>query len=315
MQKLIITATGLSKSYGTHKAVDDISFSVREGTVFGLLGPNGAGKTTMVRLLNGILRPTGGTAEVMGKDVTTYSDIIRNHCGVQTDTNLYDRLTGEANLSTWGELYGLYGTQLDRRIASLLEMFDLTDKRYTLVGKYSKGMKQKLAIARAVIHNPEILFLDEPTAGLDPEASNDVLVYLKRYVSDAKRTVFLCSHRLEEVETLCSSVAFINKGKLLVSGSVNEIIKSLWRDKYVLVTTANTRPYLVNELNKKGYAFSVEGTVFRIKIRGEQDIPKIIKEIISTDTDIIRVEEEVHTLKDVYFKLIPDNTANQERGV
>ncbi|MGH7455976.1 MAG: ABC transporter ATP-binding protein, partial [bacterium] len=161
----IIETFDLTKKFDQLTALDAVKIKVEPGIVFGFLGPNGAGKTTMVRLLNGLLRPTHGKAVIFGKDIQQEGLFIRSKTGVQTDTNLYEKLSAKENLEIWGGLYGLTGNNLYHRIDTLLGMFSLAGKRDVIVGNFSKGMKQKLTIARALIHDPEILFLDEPTAG------------------------------------------------------------------------------------------------------------------------------------------------------
>ncbi|MCI0690710.1 ABC transporter ATP-binding protein [candidate division KSB1 bacterium] len=186
----IIETFGLTKKFDRLAALDAVTIKVEPGIVFGFIGPNGAGKTTMVRLLNGLLRPTHGQAVIFGKDIQQEGPFIRSKTGVQTDTNLYEKLSAKENLEIWGSLYGLSGNNLYRRIDTLLEMFNLAGKRDVIVGNFSKGMKQKLAIARALIHDPEILFLDEPTAGLDPEASEEVVLYLQKIYQRRQKNRF-----------------------------------------------------------------------------------------------------------------------------
>lgn len=200
----IITIDSVTKRFGTTMAIRNLSLEMEQGTIFALLGPNGAGKTTTVRLLNGILTPNQGSMQVLDYDVTMSAHTIRNRCGVQTDTNLYEKLTAEDNLAIWGGFFGLQGNALRSRIEDLLEMFDLTHRKEDLVGTFSEGMRQKLSIARALIHNPELLFLDEPTAGLDPEASHEVLQYLESSnISDPETLLAPLINDLEQLEKDC----------------------------------------------------------------------------------------------------------------
>ena len=303
-----IETSGLSKNFGAITAVDGINIRVDEGSVFGFLGPNGAGKTTTVRLLNGLLEPTAGTAKVLGRDIQKESDFIRAKCGVQTDTNLYEKLTAEENLETWGMLYGIRGDELRSRIGFLLDMFGLSDRRKDLVGKFSKGMKQKLSIARELIHDPEILFLDEPTAGLDPEASEELLQYLKKFVEERKRTIFLCSHRLEEAEFLCDSIAVIFKGKILITGNLRELIRNLWKENRFTVKLKELPQKLADAMKNRDYYTADTGTAkneIRFSVPREDDISRVVAELVSLNAQIQEVHRERHTLRDIYFHVLP----------
>lgn len=306
-RQAIITTSNLTKSFGTLLALDQVSIAVAPGTVFGFLGPNGAGKTTAVRLLNGLLQPTAGEAFVLGHNVATESDKIRARCGVQTDTNLYEKLSAQDNLEMWGRLYGLGGSRLEARIVSLLAMFGLTEQRKTLVGTFSKGMKQKLAIARALIHDPEILFLDEPTAGLDPEASEDLLQYLRKFIADKKRTVFLCSHRLEEVEFLCEAIAIIHRGRTLASGAIADLRSQLWPELSFRVRFLELRMELLAVLVRLGYVAQRDdqNQSIKISLSNETEIARVVKLLVEAGAEILAVQEERPSLKDIYFALTP----------
>jgi len=303
----VIETLGLSKSFGKNKAVDRLDLRVPRGTIFALLGPNGAGKTTTVRLLNGILRPTQGRIFVFGENVLAKGDIIRSRCGVQTDTNLYEKLTAYDNLAIWGQFFGLAGKVLSRRIDELLGMFGLKDRKNSLVSSLSKGMKQKLAIARAIIHKPEILFLDEPTAGLDPEATEDVLMYLNRYVQESDHTVFLCSHRLEEVERLSRVVTILHDGTVLASGSIPDLVSEIWEDSWIRVEMVHNHAAALKALAKAGYSCEVheENKSLLVKVKKRSEIPDIVELLVKERCRILAVEEQTHSLKDVYLNLVP----------
>ncbi len=298
----VIEVSDLSKSFGSVKALEGVSFSVPEGIIFGLLGPNGVGKTTIVRLLNGVLKPDFGTANVLGKDVQTEGSVVRQFTGVQTDTNLYEQLSGHENLRIWGKLYGLSDNQIKNRIEALLNEFGLSDRQNHLVGTYSKGMKQKLSICRALIHEPKILFLDEPTAGLDPESSNELLDFLKRSVAAKQRTVFLCSHRLEEVEQVCDAVAIIHRGHVLEQGKVSDLSKRFWK-KTVFLVSGQGFEKLKSDFLKKINGRLIDGRL-RIEVDRSSDIAAVIESLVASKVKIFEVIEERHSLKDVYFEVM-----------
>jgi ABC-2 type transport system ATP-binding protein len=221
----MISAHGLSRSFHGVPAVEDLNFDVPEGRLFALLGPNGAGKTTTVRLLMGLIAPTSGTAEVAGHHIAARSSAgpaLRAACGLLTESpGFYDRLSAWANLVFFGRLYGLDEATLPARLERHLRLMDLWDRRDSLVGSYSKGMKQRLAIIRSVFHDPRVVFLDEPTAGLDPEAALMVRDLISRLKS-AGHTIIVCTHNLDEAERLADIVGIL-KRRLLVCASLDEL--------------------------------------------------------------------------------------------
>jgi ABC-2 type transport system ATP-binding protein len=220
----VIEVEGLTHHYGQHVAVDDISFSVREGEILGLLGPNGAGKTTTVRLLNGLFPPTSGRMRVLGMDPASQGDQIRRKSGVLTETPaLYERLTAHQNLNFFGTLNGMKSAELKARSDELLTFFDLKSRADDRAGTYSKGMKQRLALARALLHHPTLLFLDEPTSGLDPEASQQVHELISTIRNRNGHSVLMATHNLFEAERLCDRLVVMSKGRLLAFGSLHEL--------------------------------------------------------------------------------------------
>ena len=224
-----VAADQLTKRFGSREVISGLSFSVTRGRAFGLLGPNGSGKTTTIRLLTGLLTPDSGTVTLFGKTVTAESgDALRQRIGVQTDTSLYETLSARENLRIWGSLYGLNRRTLDARVDEVLAIFGLAGRADSLVGEFSKGMRQKLAIGRAIIHKPELLFLDEPTAGLDPEAAAELITYLKQMIRAFSTTLVISTHQLAGLETLCDDVGIISQGRLLTAGPVDELVRQQW---------------------------------------------------------------------------------------
>lgn len=226
--KAIIRTDALSKHYGKGyaiKAVDDLDLEVYEGETFGLLGPNGAGKTTTVRLLNCIIKPTGGTATVNGYDILNEETEVKRVTGLLAESpGLYEKLSAAEFLEFMGALYDVPGDILPERIDDLLKLFSLHDRRDHLLEGYSRGMKQKVLIAAALIHDPPILFFDEPTSMLDPRAALMVKELIKQLADSAGKTIFICSHILPIVEELCDRIGIIHQGRLIAVGTVDEII-------------------------------------------------------------------------------------------
>jgi len=226
----MIDIQGLSKHFDKVVAVDGISFKVNKGEVFGLLGENGAGKTTTLRMLATMLTPTSGTAKMAGFDIINEPEKVRGSIGILFggESGLYDRLTAEENIAYFGELNDMDRNRIKERIKELAKVFNMEDYLSRRAGKLSKGMRQKVAFARAIIHDPDIMLLDEPTSGLDVSAIRDVHEFIKRCKSEGK-TVIFSSHSMDEVEKLSDRVGVIHKGRLVATGTLDEI-KSQYGD-------------------------------------------------------------------------------------
>jgi ABC-2 type transport system ATP-binding protein len=224
MAELAIRAHGLTRDFAAVRALDGLTLDVPAGSVFGFLGPNGAGKTTTIRLLLGLIEPTSGSADVLGFDTRTAGAEIRARTGALLEhSGLYERLSAEDNLRFYGRVAHMPKTELDERIQELLTHLGLWDRRREPVVKWSRGMKQKLAIARPLLHRPGLVFLDEPTAGLDPVAAASLRDDLAALASRQGATIFLTTHNMAEAEKLCNVVAVIRQGKLLAVGSPAEL--------------------------------------------------------------------------------------------
>jgi ABC-2 type transport system ATP-binding protein len=219
-----ICTESLSRSFGPVKALNRLSLQVGRGTVFGFLGPNGSGKTTTIRLLLGLLDADEGQAEVLGLDTRTHADEIRARCGALLENNgLYERLSAADNLDYYGRIWHLTKAEREARTRDLLEPLELYERRDEPIGRWSRGMKQKLAVARTLVHRPEVVFLDEPSAGLDPVASAALRQDLRRLAAREGVTIFLTTHNLAEAEELCTQVGVIGRGRLLATGSPDEL--------------------------------------------------------------------------------------------
>ncbi len=221
--EVAISMRGLTKRFGERTAVDSISLDIARGIVYGLLGPNGAGKTTVVRMLSTIVKPTSGSATVNGHDVLREPGEVRKSIGVlPEDTGLYDRLNATETLRFYGGMQGLSGDQLEDRIDQLLRLLDLNDRRRDRVATYSRGMRQKLALARALVHDPPILLLDEPTLGLDVISTLAIRDYAKQVAREGK-TVLLNTNNMYEAQLLCDRLTIISRGAVRASGTVRDL--------------------------------------------------------------------------------------------
>ncbi|HOK42261.1 MAG TPA: ATP-binding cassette domain-containing protein [Thermoclostridium caenicola] len=222
----MLELNGLTKRFGNVTAVDNLTFTVQKGEIFGLLGENGAGKTTTLRMLATMLKPTSGTARLAGFDVVRSPEEVRRRVGFLFggESGLYDRLTVYENIQYFGELNDMHPREIKKRIEELADIFDMKDFLNKRAGKLSKGMRQKASFARAIIHNPDVLLLDEPTSGLDVGAMREVQAFLKVQKEKGK-TILFSSHTMSEVEKLCDRIAVIHKGSLVDMGSTDELLK------------------------------------------------------------------------------------------
>ncbi|MDD2806962.1 MAG: ATP-binding cassette domain-containing protein [Patescibacteria group bacterium] len=225
MNDLIIIAENLTKTFGDFTAVNNISFAVKTGEIFAFLGPNGAGKTTTIKMLTTLLSPTSGFVEVDGHSSVKQQDEVRHSFGIVfQDPSLDDELTAFENMEFHGVLYSVPKDLRQKRIKEMFDLVDLWDRRDELVKNYSGGMKRRLEIARGLLHHPKILFLDEPTLGLDPQTRNHIWSYLKELNKNEKLTIFFTTHYMGEVEKTANTVAIIDQGKIIVAASPEKII-------------------------------------------------------------------------------------------
>ncbi|OPY29961.1 MAG: Trehalose/maltose import ATP-binding protein MalK [Methanocella sp. PtaU1.Bin125] len=224
MGEFVIETKGLTKKYESQTVVDRLDMAVREGEIFGFLGPNGAGKTTTMKMLLGLVHPTGGTGTVAGHDIVREVLEVRRNCGVLPDpAGFYDNLTARQNLRFYGKLYGLRGKDLDGRIEATLDLVGLKDAKDKKIGKYSKGMKQRFGVAQAVVHDPPLLMFDEPTAGIDPQGAEDFRTLMRQMRAQGK-TIFLTSHIMPEVEAICDRIGIIVGGRMDICGDVDQLV-------------------------------------------------------------------------------------------
>ena len=307
----IIKASGLTKTFGSHIAVNQLTFEVREGEVLGLLGPNGAGKTTTIRMLACLISPTEGSAMVAGNRIDENSLAVRQTVGILTETpSLYERLTAKENLDFFAKAYDLLdNTKRFDRIKELLTFFSLWERRNDKVGTFSKGMKQKLAIARALVHEPSVLFLDEPTAGLDPESSKEVRDLMKTLSRQEKYTILLCTHHLKDAEQLCDRVMIINNGKSVITGTLDELRTRVNGQLAIQVVLKKINSKIVEAAKTVDgvQLVDVDKSVSMLKVYVddvESSTPLVVKNIVDSQGLILSVNVLRPSLEEVYLKLI-----------
>jgi len=300
-----IQVENLTHNFGERKAIDGLSFEVRRGEVFGLLGPNGAGKTTSVRLLNGLYRPSSGSIRILGLDPAEHGREVRLRTGVLTETPaMYERLTARENLEFFGTLSGLEETDLKQRVAEMLEFFDLEKRANDKVGTYSKGMKQRLALARALLARPELIFLDEPTTGLDPESALQVRELIQSIRKRDGHTVVLCTHHLDEAERLCDRVGVMNTGRFLAVGSLSELAARFQPGLWVEVQLYQPMAVPFSGRGLPGMVAVESGfPLIRVQVEQESVIPTLVSRLAEAGAQIMRVHPQKATLEEIYFKL------------
>lgn len=299
----MIHTENLTKKFNTNLAVDQLNLDIAEGEVFGFLGPNGAGKTTTVRMLTSLIAPTSGKAVVNGFQVGSQDIEIRRSVGILTETpGMYDNLSAEFNLEIYANLYEVQDPK--GQVEKYLRMLGLWDRRQEEAGAFSKGMKQKLAIARAMLHEPRLLFLDEPTAGLDPESAHLVREFIAELRSEG-RTIFLCTHNLDEADRLCNRIG-VFKSRLLVIDTPANLRANLYGRKVVFHLSKGGEE-MVNKVNSLPFvkdARLVDNKLVATLDDPELHNPEIIRTLVNAGADIQFVGELRHSLEDVYLQLV-----------
>ncbi len=294
----IVFVKNLKKKYkdGT-MAVKGISFKIKKGEIFGFLGPNGAGKTTTIKILTTLLKPTEGKAIISGVDVEEQSHKVRQKIGVVFQTPALDsKLTAWENLDFHARLYGIPSTRRDKRIKQVLKLVGLNKISKKLVEKFSGGMKRRLELARGLMHNPEILFLDEPTLGLDVQTRNKIWEYIMKIKKDENMTIFLTTHYMEEAEKVCERIAIIDEGKILKMGTPQELIDASCHG-IITVKTKNKIKKSSNILNVK----KMNGKTL-IKVKDNKKITKVISEIMKK-YEVEEISISKPSLEDVFLNL------------
>ncbi|HYP39954.1 MAG TPA: ABC transporter ATP-binding protein [Chloroflexia bacterium] len=329
-----ITTDGLGRQFGDRWAVKDLDLEIEKGEVFGLLGPNGAGKTTTMRLLTCLIAPTEGTATVCGYDIHRGRTEIRHRLGVMTESpGLYESLSAQQNLEFYAKLYDLSSAVAMRQIERYLKLLGLWERRKDPAGTFSKGMKQKLSIARALLHEPPVIILDEPTSALDPEGAKLVRDFIGSLKGEG-RTIILCTHNLIEAQSLCDRVAIIKKTLLRV-GTPRDLQRALY-GRHVEVRIANADPdpggdawqnegggttmndlaVMVATLEGVGDVVVAGNRLLISTMDPEEVTPYVVRALVNAGIDIVRVAEVEHTLERAYLDLVsrPDLLEDNEDG-
>jgi ABC-2 type transport system ATP-binding protein len=306
----MIETNDLSKHFDDFKAVDGVSLTVKPGQILALLGQNGAGKTTTVRMLTALLNPTRGWAKVNGYDVVQQAEDVRASVGVLTEQHgLYVRMTSKEYLNFFGEVYRLSPAAREARISYLLEYFGLLEATNKRVGEYSKGMRQKLALARALMHEPPVLLLDEPTSAMDPESARLVRDEIGRLKS-SQRTIVICTHNLAEAESLADIIAIIYRGRILLSGTLDELKQQILGP--VEYEAQLSRPWQAEGLTlPEGVTLSENnGSRLRFRVeRPQESNPLLLHQLSKAQAQVVTLQEVSRSLEQVYLKVMADAQA------
>lgn len=317
MQKAkAITVSGITKKFGDIAAVDNVSFEVDEGEFFGFLGPNGAGKTTLIRMLTTLLIPTGGRAAVAGFDVAGDAAEVRRHIGVvpQAMTSDLD-LTGYENMDLYGRFYGLRSKERKERIRDLLETVGLTARAKDLVATYSGGMRRRLEVARVLVHRPKLLFLDEPTIGLDPQSRRVVWNFLEKLTEGDSMTIFLTTHYMEEAEVLCDRVAIIDSGKIIAMGSPSELKSRIPGNDIISLALESLTEGIAAVIGNLAFVHKVKSEEDSLRVyvdNGARNLPLLIDEVRTAGGKILSATVHEQSLEDVFIHFTGKSIREEE---
>ncbi|MCL2477334.1 ABC transporter ATP-binding protein [Candidatus Bathycorpusculum sp.] len=312
----MIDVSGLTKTFGSLTAVDNLNLCIEKGEVFGFLGPNGAGKTTTIRMLACLIAPSKGTASIAGYDIYRDPQKVRQSVGILTENpSLYERLTAYENLDFFAQAYGVTNPQeRQSRIRELLEFFNLWERRNDKAGTFSKGMKQKLAIVRATVHQPPVLFLDEPTAGLDPKSAKEIRDLMEQLSRHENRTILLCTHHLEDAEKLCKRVLIMNKGHCILIGTPDELRYRINPNPTIQISLRELNPKITSavENNKHTQTLSTNQLNAELLVSVKDArlaTPEIVRSVVEAEGQILSVNVVRPSLEDAYLNLIKEQTS------
>jgi ABC-2 type transport system ATP-binding protein len=308
MNEIAIQTQGLTRDFGSVRAVDSLSMEVPNGIIFGFLGPNGSGKTTTIRLLLGLLEPSAGGARVLGHAIRTQSDQIRQHSGALLEFNgIYERLSAEDNLEFYGRVWHLPAAERQARIKELLTHLGLWDRRKEAAGNWSRGMKQKLAIARALLHRPSLVFLDEPTSGLDPVAAASLHEDLISLAAREGVTIFLTTHNLAEAEKLCQQVGVIREGKLLAIGQPDELRTRGSSPRLEIIGRGFTEQVLqLLRSRPEVVGVNTQDGRLTIDLRKPQESAPLVSLLVGAGVQVEEVHKSKASLEDAFLTLMEE---------
>lgn len=308
MSEVAIRTENLSKDFENVKALKNLSIEVPSGSIFGFLGPNGAGKTTTINLLLGLLEPSGGSAEVFGFDTRTQADEVRLRSGALLEhSGVYEHLSAEDNLDFFGRVWRMPPADREARIEELLNQMGLWERRKERAGKWSRGMKQKLALARVLLHQPPLVLLDEPTAGLDVMAASAIREDLETIVEGQGVTVFLTTHNMAEAEKLCSQVAVIRDGSLVAIGHPDELRAHTGRPRVEVIGRGFTEAVVERLLARPGVVGTeAENGRLYIDLEGEASTSELISLLVAEGVQVEEVRRDMASLEDVFLTLMEE---------
>lgn len=307
----VIEARNLSKKYGSLTAVDNINFKVKQGIAFGLLGPNGAGKTTTLKMMCTLIRPDSGMVKIAGFDVVRQAKEVKRRIGyVSENPRFYPRMTTYETMKYLGRLLEVPGTLLNKQIDANLEMVGLKDRKDSYVGGYSRGMRHRLSIAQALLSEPEVLFMDEPTLGLDPMGARDIRQLVWNLKNRDKLTIIMSSHTLPEVEQICDEVAVFNHGHLIAQDSVEGLRNRSGLKSVVEIVLKNRDDAVLNALQNLAYVQEVqeleEGRILATYPGDKEYRPQLLQTVYQVNSDILSFAAREYSLEDILFKLLEE---------
>ncbi|NLB75781.1 MAG: ABC transporter ATP-binding protein [Crenarchaeota archaeon] len=305
----MIEVRNLSKYFKALKAVDDISFTVKKGEIFGLLGPNGAGKSTTLRILSTLSRPTSGKATINGYDIVKNDNKVRELLGIVSEKMIvYDRLTAKENLWFFGCLYGIPKEKLNKRVADLLELANLTPFKDKQVGTFSTGMRQRINVIRALLNDPQVLFLDEPTLGLDPQSSVEIRDFIKNLNKEKGTTLIITTHMMVDADILCDRIAIVDHGKIIALDTSANLKRATVGDNTLIIKLAisNLTGEMVTKLKELSCVDAViqeNEMQLRVVVHGENAFDEILDTVRSMKGKISSMENLQPTLEDVFLHM------------
>ncbi|MPQ43784.1 ABC transporter ATP-binding protein [Clostridium tarantellae] len=302
----LVEIKGLVKSYGSNKAVNNINLNIPEGSIYGLLGPNGAGKSTTINMICGLITPNKGEIKIFGKKFTKKSKDIKHNIGiVPQDIAIYEDLTAYENVAFFGGIYGLNGRLLKQRANKALEFVGLLDRKNEYPGRFSGGMKRRLNIACALVHQPKLIIMDEPTVGIDPQSRNHILESIKK-LNEKGCTIIYTSHYMEEVEEICTNVAIVDKGHIIAEGEKYKLISEHTDINLIMITVEDAQKINLTVLKEIIEAENIELEKDTLQITcksSEISLNKVIEYFIKNDVKVRNIENKSSDLETIFLKL------------